>query len=112
MTFAVFCLPILPLLPPARPAGATVLIGPDLGELTRDAVAIARGRVAAVDTQWTADRRTIETIVTLDVETYLKGALGPVVQFRVPGGDRGRFRSIVVGAPAFQIDDDVVVFLA
>jgi hypothetical protein len=94
-----------------RPARATVLIGADLGELARDARAIARGRVVAVDAQWTADRRTIETLVTLDVETYLKGQLGATLQFRVPGGLFGRFRSIVVGAPQFEVDDRVVVFL-
>jgi hypothetical protein len=95
----------------ARPARATVLIPADLGELSRDAVAIARGRVAALDAQWTEDRGTIETIVTLEVESYLKGGLGSTLRFRVPGGELGRFRSVVVGAPAFAIDQRVVVFL-
>ena len=95
----------------AVPVRATVLIGADLGQLAHDAVAIARGRVAAVDTQWTPDRRAIETLVTLEVDTYLKGALGGTVQFLVPGGSLGRYRSIVVGAPQFAVDDRVVVFL-
>src|SRR3954462_8881834 len=93
------------------PASATVLIPADLGELSRDALAIARGRVAALDTQWTEDRGTIETIVTLEVESYLKGGLGASVRFRVPGGALGRFRSVVVGAPEFAVDQRVVVFL-
>lgn len=95
----------------ATPASATVVIPADLGELSRDALAIVRGRVAAVDPRWTADRRTIETIVTLEVESYLKGAFGPTLQFSVPGGELGRFRSIVVGAPGFAVDERVVVFL-
>jgi hypothetical protein len=95
----------------AFPAGATVVVPADLGELARDARAIVRGRVVSVDGRWTEDRRTIETIVTLEVASYLKGALGPALQFRVPGGDLGRYRSIVVGAPAFAIDEQVVVFL-
>jgi hypothetical protein len=95
----------------SSPSRATVLVGADFADLARDARAIARGRVVAVDGQWTADHRTIETMVTLQVESYLKGALGPTVQFRVPGGDLGRFRNIVVGAPAFQVDERVVVFL-
>jgi hypothetical protein len=95
----------------AVPVRATVLIGADLGQLAHDAVAIARGRVAAVDAQWTPDRRAIETLVTLEVDTYLKGALGGTVQFLVPGGSLGRYRSIVVGAPQFAVDDRVVVFL-
>src|SRR6202048_72524 len=95
----------------SHPAGATVLIPADLGELSRDAVAIARGRVAALDARWTEDRGTIETIVTLEVESYLKGSLGSTLRFRVPGGELGRFRSVVVGAPAFAVDQRVVVFL-
>ena len=93
------------------PARATILIPADLGELSRDALAIARGRVAALDAQWTDDRGTIETIVTLEVESYLKGGLGSTLRFRVPGGELGRLRSIVVGAPAFEVDQRVVVFL-
>ncbi|HYM25826.1 MAG TPA: hypothetical protein VEU08_21560 [Vicinamibacterales bacterium] len=94
----------------ARP-GATTLVPADLGELTHDAVAIVRGRVVSVDGRWTDDRRTIETLVTLQADTYLKGGLGGMVQFRVPGGLLGRFRSIVVGAPRFAVGDRVVVFL-
>ena len=90
---------------------ATVLIPADLGELSREALAIVRGRVASVDARWTEDHRTIETIVTLEAEGYMKGAFGPTVQFRVPGGELGRFRSIVVGAPEFAVDQRVVVFL-
>lgn len=93
------------------PVSATVLIPADLGELSRDALAIARGRVTALDAQWTEDRGTIETLVTLEVESYLKGALGSTLRFRVPGGELGRFRSVVVGAPEFTIDQHVVVFL-
>ena len=93
------------------PAQATVLIPADLGELSRDALAIARGRVTALDAQWTEDRGTIETIVTLEVESYLKGGLGSTLKFRVPGGELGRFRSIVVGAPEFAVDQPIVVFL-
>jgi len=95
----------------AMPARATVIVPADLGELSRDARTIVRGRVASLDAQWTADRGTIETIVTLEVESYLKGSLGPTLSFRVPGGDLGRFRSIVVGAPEFTLDEHVVVFL-
>jgi hypothetical protein len=91
--------------------GATTLVPADLGELSREARVIARGRIAAVDAQWTESRRTIETIVTLDVETYLKGTLGDVVRFRVPGGLLGRYRSVVVGAPHFVAGQRVIVFL-
>src|SRR5207249_10664339 len=87
----------------AIPAQATVLVGADLGELSRDAIAIARGRVVAVDARWAEGRRTIVTIVTLDVERYLKGSLGDSLEFRVPGGELGRLRRVVVGAPEVAV---------
>jgi hypothetical protein len=95
----------------AASARATVIVPADLGELAHDAIAIVRGRVAAVDSRYTEDRGSIETIVTLEAESYLKGSLGGVVRFRVPGGELGRYRSIVVGAPEFAVDQRVVVFL-
>lgn len=92
-------------------AGATVVLPADLGELSRDARTIVRGTVVALDAQWTDDRRRVETIVTLEPAMYLKGALGSVLRFRVPGGRLGRYRSIVVGAPEFGVGQHVVVFL-
>jgi hypothetical protein len=92
-------------------ARATVLLPADLGELTRRAVTIARGRVVAVDAQWVEGRRRIETVVTLDAERSLKGPSGSTIQFRVPGGRLGRFRNIVVGAPRFDLGQRVIVFL-
>ena len=91
---------------------ATSFVATDLGELTRDARTIARGVVVAVDSRWSDDRSRIETLVTLEAEQYLKGSFGPTVQFSVPGGRVGRYRSIVVGAPQFTTGDRVVVFLA
>ena len=94
----------------ARPT-ATVVVAADLGELAREARAIPRGRVVAVEGRWTDDRRTIETLVTLEVDEYLKGTLGDTLQFRVPGGELGRFRSVVIGAPEFTVGQRVIVFL-
>src|SRR5437588_9835143 len=95
----------------AAALNATVVLPADLGDLAREARSIARGRIAAVDAQWSDDRRTIETLVTLEVDVYLKGALGPTVQFRVPGGAVGRYRRIFVGAPEFTVDQRVIIFL-
>jgi hypothetical protein len=92
-------------------ARATVIVPADLGELAREAQAIVRGRVASVEARWTDDHRAIDSIVTLEVESTLKGSFGANVQFRVPGGQLGRFRSLVVGAPEFTVDQRVVVFL-
>jgi hypothetical protein len=91
--------------------GATTVLPADLATLTRDARAIVRGLVVAVETSWAPDHRSIETVVTLDTRAYLKGALGSAVQFRVPGGRLGRFQSIMLGAPRFEIGQHVIVFL-
>ncbi len=96
----------------ATPVDATTILPADLGDLARDARVVARGRVTAVDSYWTENRRGIETLVTLETETYLKGELGATLQFRVPGGRLGRFRSVTVGAPQFAVGRRVIVFLA
>jgi hypothetical protein len=43
-----------------------------------DAQAV-RGRVVALNARWTDDHRSIDTIVTLEVERYLKGSFGPTL---------------------------------
>ncbi len=92
-------------------AGATVLVPTDLNELARDATIIARGEVVAVDARWTEGRRSIETIVTMETESYMKGQLGRTLQFSVPGGTLGRLRNLVLGAPRFERGQHVIVFL-
>jgi hypothetical protein len=92
-------------------AGGTVLVSADLGTLAREARAIVRGRVIAVTPRPTEDRHGIETLVTMQVDARIKGSLGEVVTFRVPGGRVGRYRSLVIGAPDFSPDEQVVVFL-
>ena len=88
-----------------------VLVPVDLGQLAREARAIVRGRVAAIEPRFNEDRRTIETLVTLDADHYLKGELGSAVQFTIPGGRVGRYRRLVVGAPAFSVAEPLIVFL-
>jgi hypothetical protein len=95
----------------AAPAQATALVPVDVAGLSREALAIARGRVTAVDARWTEGRRRVETLVTLDVEVWLKGSLGTSVEFKVPGGQIGPYRSVVIGAPSFVVGQRVVVFL-
>jgi hypothetical protein len=95
----------------APPARATVVIGTDLSELTRSAHVIVQGRVVEVTPQWTQGRRRIESLVAVEVVSYLKGNLGPRVVCRVPGGQIGRYRSMIVGAPSFREGDEVVLFL-
>jgi hypothetical protein len=90
---------------------ATVLVPAEFREIVSGSQIIVHGRVAEVRGEWTDDRRRIDTIITLDAGTYLKGGPGERVTFRVPGGTIGRFRTLMVGAPEFRAGDEVVLFL-
>jgi hypothetical protein len=95
---------------PWRSTALTVLPA-TFEELVRESHAVVYGRVVAVDGRWSADRRTIESVVTLDAVEHFKGTVTDTTTFRVPGGDAGGRRLIVAGAPAFAPGDAVVVFL-
>jgi hypothetical protein len=56
-------------------------------------------------------RRRIETIVTVEAASFLRGTPTATVSFRVPGGQIGRLKSITVGAPEFRTGEEVVLFL-
>lgn len=91
---------------------ATVLVPAEFSEVVAGSQIIVYGRVASVDAEWSDDRRQIDTIVTLEASTYLKGGPAGVVTFRVPGGQIGRYRNVVVGAPEFRPGEETVVFLS
>jgi hypothetical protein len=93
-------------------AEAIVYVSTDFPTLVGDARAIAVGRVIALQPQWTDGRRAIETLVTLEVEQYLKGSLGPTVTVHVPGGQMGPYLSLMPGAPRFADGEEVILFLA
>ena len=72
---------------------------------------IVRGRVERVEAMLSGPSRTIERVVTLTVLDGLKGDASTTVVFRVPGGQVGRYRRVMVGAPDFVEGEEVVVFL-
>ncbi len=88
---------------------ATVVVPMDLRELVAQASVIVYGRVTAVRSTVVGERT--ESVVTLGAPFYLKGSGGRDVQFRMPGGLIGRYRTVVVGAPILNDGDEVVVFL-
>lgn len=92
-------------------ARATVLVPAEFGELVRESQAIVHGRVVGVTAAWADGRRRIDSLVTIEVEEYLKGDLGAQVTIRVPGGQIGRYRSVMVGAPSFAEGDEIVLLL-
>ena len=93
------------------PLTATVLVPAEFREIVNGSEIIAFGRVVQTTPQWSDDRQHVDTLVTLEVGTYLKGGPGPTVVFKVPGGQIGRYRHFMVGAPHFEAGDEAVVFL-
>lgn len=90
---------------------AMVVVPAGFSEMVIDSELVVHGRVVAVRPQIVGDRRTIETVVTIAVVDALKGQPGPTVYFRVPGGQVGRYRRFMVGAPEFAEGQEVVLFL-
>ena len=101
------------------PVRAMVVVPADFAEMVAASQTIVRGRVVDVQSYETAGRRTIESLVTVEVVESIKGnpgsagaaGSGRVVYFRLPGGQVGRYRRVMVGAPQCARGDEVVLFL-
>lgn len=90
---------------------AMVVVPAGFSEMVTASDLVVHGRVTAIRPQLVGDRRTIETVITVVVVDALKGQSGATVYFRVPGGQVGRYRRIMPGAPEFAEGDEVVLFL-
>jgi len=102
---------ILMLLLCARELRATVLVPAEFHEIVTGSQIIVYGRVTSVRAEWSDDRSRIDSIVTVMAGSYLKGGPGSTVTFRVPGGQIGRYRHVMVGAPQLQAGEEAVLFL-
>lgn len=93
------------------PAGATTYLPATFNQIVAEATTIVYGRVASVRSDWSHDRRTIDSVVRVQVVSVLKGAPLVTVPIRVPGGQVGDRIMVVPGAPSFREGDLVVLFL-
>ena len=91
---------------------ATVLLPAEFREIVNGADLIVYARVAHTEVRWSDDRRRVDTLVTLQAGTYLKGGGGESLVIKVPGGTIGRYMNVLVGAPAFAAGDEAVFFLS
>lgn len=103
---------VVVLLTCARDLRATVLLPAEFREIVAGSEVIVYGRIASVRPEWSGDRRRIDTVVTAAAGSYWKGGPAPIVTFRVPGGQIGRYRNVIVGAPSFEPGEEVVLFLS
>jgi hypothetical protein len=90
---------------------ATTLLPGDFVQMVSESQLIVHARVTDVQGELVGSRRTIESRVTVEILSAIKGQPGAGMVFRVPGGQVGRYRRIFVGAPTFKAGDEVVLFL-
>lgn len=95
----------------SAPALATTFAPLSFEQLVDASSMIVYGRVTAVRSQWTDDRRYIESTVSLEVISGMKGRVTDTISFVVPGGQVGRYLNVIPGAPVFAPGDLAVVFL-
>ena len=89
---------------------ASTFLTAELREVVSDAATVVRGRVTDVRAV-RSPAGEVESIVTIAVESVLKGAADACVSMRVPGGTIGRYRTVMTGAPVMRVGDRAVFFL-
>ena len=95
----------------AFPALATTVLPLTFEQLVNESVSVVYGRVTDVRSQWTDDRRFIESVVSIEILKGMKGGAQGTVSFTVPGGQVGRYLNVIPGAPVFTSGDLAVFFL-
>lgn len=90
---------------------AMVVLPAEFSEMVAASQTIVQGRIVDVRSYETAGRKTIESLVTVQVVNAIKGQPGATAYFKLPGGQVGRYRRVMVGAPQFTPGDEVVLFL-
>jgi hypothetical protein len=79
-------------------------------EVVADATLIVRGHVTDVRA-FVAPGGDVQTAATVAVDSVIKGQPDTFVSVRVPGGEIGRYRYVMVGAPTFRVGESAVFFL-
>ena len=93
------------------PGYATTVVPLSFEQLVNESVSVVYGRVTDVRSQWTDDRRFIESVVSIEILKGMKGGARNSVSFTVPGGQVGRYVNVIPGAPVFSTGDLAVFFL-
>ena len=89
---------------------ATLLVPAELREVVTDASLIVRGTVTDVRS-FVVSGNAIDTVATVAIASRLKGEADGFVGVRVPGGEVGRTRYVMTGAPTFRVGQQAVFFL-
>ena len=88
------------------------VIPAEFKEVISDSTLIVRGRITDVrSVEATTPGQGIDSIATVAVENLLKGRATDFVYVRVPGGQIGTTKYVMVGAPTFKTGQRAVFFL-
>jgi len=93
------------------PVSATTVAPLSFEQLVNESSTVVYGRVLDVRSQWTEDRRFIESVVSIEILKGMKGGARDTIAFTVPGGQVGRYLNVIPGAPVFEPGDTAVFFL-
>ena len=93
-------------------ASASVFLKEDIRSLKKSAEAVVHAKVVEVGSYWNADHTLIFTDVRLEVLGRLHGDADSQMVVRVPGGTVDDFTVEMEGAPRFNLDEEVVAFIA
>jgi len=89
---------------------ATTLVPTDFKEVVSSSTLIVRGHVT--DTRGViTPLGGIETVVTVAVDSFIKGQADAFISLRLPGGQVGNSRMVTIGAPTLKIGQQAVLFL-
>jgi hypothetical protein len=81
-------------------------------KLAENADVILLGKVTQKVSSWNASKTRIYSITTVQVEEFLKGSNGQNnVEITSPGGEVGEVGELYTHMPAFDQDEQVLVFL-
>jgi hypothetical protein len=107
ISFFSLCLGVALAVTPLLAAEETAL---EFRAVVAEASLIVRGRITDVRAMEVPDRG-VETVATLAVDAVLKGTTDGFVSFRLPGGQIGRYRTVMEGAPTVAVNETAVIFL-
>jgi len=92
-------------------ASATTVVAKDFAALCTEADLIFVGTVTSVESRWAdASQAAIETLVTFDTPTWLRGMPRPSVTLRFAGGEMDGLREEIAGVPRFALGEQRVIF--
>ena len=95
---------------PLSPVYGTLVPRLSFAELVGQSEVVVQGQVVSVRVAWDADHASLWTHYEVQVDDTLKGTQGPMLAIQEPGGELDGVRMEIVGAPHYELGEEVVIF--